>query len=307
MLNRILPLLIFIGFCFPANSQMLMDLVPANTATHTAVQNGSWFDSNTWNTGTVPGDAAIVVIPSGISVSYQGQSNAHIFAIRVDGTFECIQTDSSQTSGLRFDTFIGTHSSYLRFEADGASDGKIEVEMAPFPIEAHKAGNSGYAQVWNANANAHFSDGDSVFQVTYTVGPDNRFNSYADALAGNTSVSETSRIPFDDGIGVLGRYGWDSTQLSLGMVVMGQIEILGREKLNMTPLAQDAVRNQPMLQLDSLPWGWEIGDSLIVTRGGNLGASQNGEDLVAIQSISGSNITCTADLNKNHEGSYNFV
>lgn len=279
-----------------------MDLVPANTATHTAVQNGSWFDSNTWNTGTVPGDAAIVVIPSGISVSYQGQSNAHIFAIRVDGTFECIQTDSSQTSGLRFDTFIGTHSSYLRFEADGASDGKIEVEMAPFPIEAHKAGNSGYAQVWNANANAHFSDGDSVFQVTYTVGPDNRFNSYADALAGNTSVSETSRIPFDDGIGVLGRYGWDSTQLSLGMVVMGQIEILGREKLNMTPLAQDAVRNQPMLQLDSLPWGWEIGDSLIVTRGGNLGASQNGEDLVAIQSISGSNITCTADLNKNHEG-----
>lgn len=51
----------FVPFCLPAQS--IHDLVPNNTATHTAVQNGSWFSGTTWNTGTVPGDAAIVWIP----------------------------------------------------------------------------------------------------------------------------------------------------------------------------------------------------------------------------------------------------
>ena len=121
-------------------------------------------------------------------------------------------------------------------------------------------------------------------------------------MAGNTSVTETSRTLTSDGVGVLGRYAWDSTQLSLGLVTMGQIEIIGQEKLNMSRLAADAPRNQAVLQLDSLPWGWEVGDSLVVTRGGNLGASQNGEDVVEIQSISGNTVTCVSDLNKNHEG-----
>lgn len=282
--------------------QMASALIPAGTATHTAVQSGSWFDPNTWNMGTVPGDAAIVFIPAGITVDYEGQSNAHVFAVRVDGIFECKQTNANQVTRLRFDTFIGAHSSLVRFEADDSTDGNIEVEIAPFDIEAHKIGASGFPQAWSQAAKTHFTDGDTVFQVTRSVGPDDRFNSYADALAGNTSVTETSRSQVEDGIGVLGRYQWDSTQLSLGMVIMGQLEIRGQEKLNMSRLAQDALRNQPLLQLDSLPWGWEVGDSLVVTRGGNLGATQNGEDLVAIQSIAGHTITCTADLDRNHEG-----
>ena len=155
--------------------QALMHLVPTNTATHTAVQSGSWFSPTTWNTGTIPGDAAIVSIPTGITVSYEGQSNAHIFAIRVDGTFECLQSDSSQTTTLFFDTFIGTHGSLIRFDASGVNDGAIDITMSPFDIEAHKAGNSGFSQVWNVNALAHFSDGDTVYHVTYSVGPDNRF------------------------------------------------------------------------------------------------------------------------------------
>ncbi len=302
MVKFILSFLSLVGLFLTAQSQMASNLVPLNSATHTAVQNGSWFDPNTWDAGSVPGDAAIVVIPFGTTVTYEGQSTAHIFAIRVDGVFECQQSNAADTTRLRFDTFVAGHMSWVRFEADGPSDGNIVVEMAPFPIEAHKAGTSGYSQNWNAAATSHFTDGDSVFQVTYSVGPDNRFNSYTDALAGNTSVTETSRMQVDDGPGVWGRYQWDSTQLSLGMVVMGQIEIRGQEKLNMARLSQDALRNQALLQLDSLPWGWEIGDSLVVTRGGNLGASQNGKDVVAIQSISGSTVTCTSNLNRNHEG-----
>lgn len=284
------------------HGQALTSLVPTTTATHTAVQSGNWFSGTTWNTGTVPGDAAIVVIPAGITVDYEGQSSAHIFAVRVDGAFHCTQSNASQTTTLTFDTFVATMQSIVRFDAEGPTDGRIEVTIAPFDIEAHKAGLSGYNQAWNAAAMAHYSDGDSTFRVSYSVGPDDRFNSYQDALLGNTTVTETSRVPFSDGPGVLGRYGWDSTQVSLGLMTMGEVEILGREKGHMVRLSADALRNQPVLQLDSVPFGWAVGDSLIVTRGGNLGATSNGEDLVAIQSISAASVTCTADLQKNHEG-----
>lgn len=300
---RLLSFVFLAIVCFQSvMGQVLMQLVPSNAATHTVVQSGSWFAPATWNTGTVPGDAAIVHIPIGYSVGYEGQSAAHIFAVRVDGEFNCTQSNSNQTTTLLFDTFIGTHMSKVKFEAKDPTDGKIEVSIAPFDIEAHRSGNSGYPQVWNAAALSHFSDGDSVFEVTRRVGPESRFNSYQDAMAGNTFVTVGNPSLVSDGAGVLGRYQWDSTQLTLGMVVMGEIEILGKEKLNMAGLAVDALRNQPLLQLDSMPWGWEVGDSLVVTRGGNLGASQNGEDLVSIQSMVGNTITCNANLNKNHEG-----
>lgn len=283
-------------------AQHLAGLIPPNTATHTAVQNGSWFDPTTWDVGTVPGDAAIVVVPMNITVSYEGQSTAQIFAIRVDGTFNARQSNSSQTSVLIFDTFVGTNTSTVTFKADLPTDGGIEVEIKPFDIEAHKSGTSGFTQVWNANALSHFSDGEAAYEVTYNTGPDDRFNSYADALLGNTSVTETSRTLIDDGAGVLGRYLWDPAQLSIGLIVMGELEIIGQEKTNMVKLGADALRNQSLVELSTLPIGWEIGDSLLVTRGGNAGATSNGEDLVAIQSITGTTITCTGNLNRNHEG-----
>lgn len=283
-------------------AQHLTGFIPANTATHTAVQNGSWFDPATWNTGTIPSNAAIVVIPTNIVVNYEGQSTAHIFAIRVDGTFNSTQSNAGQTSLLIFDTFIGMNTSVVKFSADNPTDGKIDVEIKPFDIEAHKNGTSGFAQIWNTNATNYFSDGQPTYEVTYNTGPDDRFNSYADALNGNTSVTETSRTAVNDGAGVLGRYGWDPEQLSLGIVVMGELEIIGQEKTNMIKLGADALINQSLVELSSLPTGWEIGDSLVITRGGNSGALANGEDLVAIQSITGTTITCTGNLTKNHEG-----
>lgn len=197
----------------------LEDLIPLNTAT----RSGSWFDPTIWDVGTVPSDAAIVVIPTGIAVDYEGQSNAHIFAIRVDGTFQCTQTNVAQTTRLIFDTFIGTLNSYVKFIADQATDGDMEIIIAPFDIEKHKNGNSGYTQVWNSNAQNHYSDNTTTYEVTYNVGPDKRFNTLALAQAGNTSTTEASRTILDDGSGVLGRTSWDTTQLTLGIVVMGQM------------------------------------------------------------------------------------
>ena len=284
------------------DAQHLNTLIPTNTATHTATQNSSWFDASTWDAGTIPSDAAIVVIPNGITVTYEGQSTAHIFAIRVDGNFTCTQTNSANTSTLTFDTFIGTSTSYVKFLANNSSDGKIDVIISPFDIEAHEAGTSGYAQVWNAAAISHFSDGATVYQVTREVGPDSRFNSYALALAGNTSVTELTRTAYNDGVGVTGRYDWDSTQLSLGIITMGQVEIIGQEKLVMSKLAADAAKSQKVFQLSDIPTGWAVGDTILITKGGNISTVSNANDVEVIASISGTTITCVTNLNKNHEG-----
>ncbi len=76
-----------------ASAQMdIMNALPSNLATHTAVQNGDWFSASTWDAGNVPSTGAIVFIPNGITVNYEGTSGDHIFAIRVDGNFNMTQS-----------------------------------------------------------------------------------------------------------------------------------------------------------------------------------------------------------------------
>lgn len=281
---------------------ILNDLIPVNASTHIAIQSGDWFDAVTWDTGTVPSDAAIVHIPLGIAVSYEGQSNAHIFAIRVDGQFTCTQTNSMDTTKLTVDTFVGTHMSLVQFHANALTHGHLEVAISPFDIEAHKAGTSGYPQAWNTDAMNHFSDGATTYEVSYEITGDRRFKNYADALAGATSMAEVSRTVIDDGIGVLGRYDWDSTQVSLGMTTMGEIEIIGREKLVMAKLSADAPKNQTVIELESIPEGWKVGDKIVITRGGNITTTSNGNETAMISSIIGNTLTVSQNLANNHEG-----
>ena len=46
----------------------MMNVLPTNLATHTAVQNGSWFSASTWDAGNVPSTGAIVYVPNGITI-----------------------------------------------------------------------------------------------------------------------------------------------------------------------------------------------------------------------------------------------
>jgi len=283
-------------------SQNLDALAPTNTATHTAVKNGDWFDNSTWSTNTIPSAAAIVHIPSDKKVTYQGQSNAHIFMIRVDGEFVCTQTNGNEITTLKVDTFIGTHMSYVKFLANNVTDGKIEVNFAPFDIEKHKNGTSGYSLNWNQNAKNHYSDNKTTYKVLKSAGPDDRFNSYEEAVSGNTKVTVTSKTEISDGSGVLGRHAWDEEQVSLGIVLMGQTEIVGREKKNMFKLSQDALKNQKTIILEETPTSWMVGDKILITRGGNKNASSNGEDVAIISSINNKEIIVSSNLVYNHEG-----
>ncbi|MEK7266415.1 MAG: G8 domain-containing protein, partial [Pseudomonadota bacterium] len=88
----------------------LMNLVPASAATHVAVNNGSWFDPNTWANHQVPGDGAKVLIPQDVTVEYDGKSPASIFTVRVDGE---IDFAPDVDTFMEVDTFVVTSTGTL--------------------------------------------------------------------------------------------------------------------------------------------------------------------------------------------------
>ncbi|MGF1444815.1 MAG: malectin domain-containing carbohydrate-binding protein [Pikeienuella sp.] len=63
----------------------LLELVPRDQATHIAVRDGDWSDPETWWEGRVPGDGADVLIPAGMLVTVDGENDARLSTIRVDG------------------------------------------------------------------------------------------------------------------------------------------------------------------------------------------------------------------------------
>lgn len=289
--------------CFLASqntkAQMdMMNAIPTNLVTHTATKNGSWFSNDTWDTNSLPGDGAIVYIPQNITVDYQGFSNAHIFAIRVDGIFNCTQTNTNNTTKLVVDTFFATHSSYVKFLANNPTDGNIIIEIKPFDLETYRNGIND----WSSDLENHYRDNNVVTFKTRTGQGNDRYDTLEEANNGDFEIIESAGTTIDDGIGVLGRYNWDPKQLSLGMVTMGQLEIIGKEKLNMVQLSADASSGQNTINLKDAPTGWANNDDLIITSGGNPQASNNGEDLAKIQNINGTIITLQKNLKKNHEG-----
>lgn len=125
-----------------AEHQALLNLVPVTEATHTAVNNGSWFDPNTWANGQVPGDGAKVVIPEGVTVTYDGQSDASVLTVRVDGELD-FATDVN--TFLEVDTMVVTETGKLTIGTEDnpvlpgveavisiADNGPIDVDWDPF-------------------------------------------------------------------------------------------------------------------------------------------------------------------------------
>jgi len=79
--------------------------------THTAVSDGSWFANETWSGGAVPGADAWVLIPAGITVTYDQVSDTPITAVKVEGG---LNFSRSQSSRLWVDTLLIETSGFLR-------------------------------------------------------------------------------------------------------------------------------------------------------------------------------------------------
>ena len=83
--------------------QLIQALLPDNEITHTAIQNGSWFDATTWQENQVPTTDARVLIPQNITVNYDGISSTSIYGIKSRGVLNFLPT---QESLLRIDTLV---------------------------------------------------------------------------------------------------------------------------------------------------------------------------------------------------------
>lgn len=70
------------GYLLPAQGLTLPGAV-----THRAVQNGNWNQGSTWDTGTVPGNDAIVEIPGGTRVIVTSQETARLKFLQIKGEF----------------------------------------------------------------------------------------------------------------------------------------------------------------------------------------------------------------------------
>lgn len=119
----------------------LMDLMPNSQATHVAIKNGSWFDASIWQGGKVPGDGAHVMIAEGINVRYDGESEARLKTVRLDGSL-AFATD--QNTQMVVDTLvemptgtltIGTASNPIQADKTAriviANDGNIDTKWDP--------------------------------------------------------------------------------------------------------------------------------------------------------------------------------
>ena len=305
-MKRIKYILLFLLLSLSqTKASSIADLIPDNTATHTAINSGSWFSASTWDSNTVPTSGAIVVIPSDYSVTYDQSSEEHIFAIKVKGTLTLSQTNSASITKLIVDTFTGTMMSKIYIHANGATDGNIDVVFKPFDIEQHKDPlEKIYSLDWNENAKTYFKDQELHYKVIYkmtTTGDVDRFDTAAEGNA-NTALSEYSSVAIDDGPGVYGRSSWDAEQLSLGLATMGQIQVLGKEKTTKVKLASDAAKAQKTVNLEVAPLGWSAGDELVITSGGNMNTVSRGVDQKSIGSISGTVLNTSTNVNFNHEG-----
>lgn len=103
--------------------QALLDLVPSSQVTHKAVNNGSWFDPNTWEGGKIPGNGAHVMIEEGVKVYYNQESNARLKTVRVDGHLTFAH---NQNTKMVVDTFVETPT------------GTLDIGTPVNPIQADK-------------------------------------------------------------------------------------------------------------------------------------------------------------------------
>jgi hypothetical protein len=283
-------------------SQGLNALFPANLASHTAQSNGDWDTATTWGAAGVPGEGALVYIPGGITVNYTNtvSGNPHLFIIRVDGTLNISQPDPTKTTRLRFDTLFTGMMSNLNIIANSNSMGKVILDINPFDIMGSPIRNT-----WTTAQKNHFKDNAPVKQYTYTVTGDDRYDNLTDANNSTNplTVNRTLSATLNSGVGVLGRYQWDPKQVSLGIMTMGNVNIDGLEKTNMVKLGADASSGSNTVQLTSAPNNWFNSDEVIITSGGNNDATNNGEDLVTLNTnVTGTTLNLTSSLNKNHEG-----
>lgn len=98
------------------------------SASHIAVQDGSWNDPLTWDVGAVPGEGAVVLVPIGVNVTYDVSTAPRLDRLRLDGALRAALDQSCQ---MHVETVIIAHSGLLEIGAGFESrlPGVFEFEL----------------------------------------------------------------------------------------------------------------------------------------------------------------------------------
>jgi len=133
-----------------AEHTALLDLLPIGDEDVTAVSNGSWFSSSTWNTGNIPSTGQDVRIPDGVTVTYDGVSNDRIGVIRVDGK---LAFDTSVDSKLIVDSLLTMMGSELEIGTESnpiSANNTVEIIIAPVtPFDPANPGDTAIDTTWD--------------------------------------------------------------------------------------------------------------------------------------------------------------
>ncbi|MEM0921567.1 MAG: G8 domain-containing protein [Pseudomonadota bacterium] len=103
------------------HNSAIQALVSVADATHFAIADGDWFDPSIWAGGEVPGDGARVIVIQGATVTYEGESDARIATIRVDGALDF---PGEEESNLVVDTLVVSRDATLTM---GSEDNPVDV------------------------------------------------------------------------------------------------------------------------------------------------------------------------------------
>ena len=90
---------------------------------------------------------------------------------------------------------------------------------------------------------------------------------------------------------------WDPLQLSRGVISHGRVEIHGEDVTPYVSLSADPNRGDTVLNLDSVPNNWNVGDRLVLT---GTNPWRNEDEELAITAISGTEVTVDRPLDYNH-------
>lgn len=108
----------------------------------------------------------------------------------------------------------------------------------------------------------------------------------------------TAQVVFAD-FGAIDRNA-DPQQISRGAVLMGPTTMWGSEKTAWAVVAEHPRAGDSIIDLTSIPVGWQVGDRLVVAA--TLADDPTGDEVATIESIDGTRITLTMPLGKDHIG-----
>ncbi|MEL6257014.1 MAG: G8 domain-containing protein, partial [Bacteroidota bacterium] len=103
MKNLLLTFFLTINGMYLLYSQSPLDLLPLNQATHVVANSGSWSNSNTWQGGNLPTSLAKVFIPSGKTLTIDGEISTRIKIIRIQGK---MTFSTSVNTSLKVETIV---------------------------------------------------------------------------------------------------------------------------------------------------------------------------------------------------------